>query len=138
MNTTDAGIEAAKTTLFHSMHNFDRACEFMSAYILSKHSEAQHKYANRQAAGGQRQNVSKVGLTETVVVVVEPMGVHAHTLVTLRSPTPTATLQQRRNGKSSVRCKSSYCKCAKVVNVVAAEGMTANRPPTAPHNAPPM
>jgi hypothetical protein len=33
----------------------------MSAYILSKHAEAQHAYANRQAAGGQRQNVSATG-----------------------------------------------------------------------------
>ena len=32
MNTTDAGIEAAKTTVFHStQYNFDKACEFMSA-----------------------------------------------------------------------------------------------------------
>ncbi len=59
MNTTDAGIEAAATTVFHSMqHNFDRACEFMSAYISSKQAEAQHAYANRQAAGGQRCNIS--------------------------------------------------------------------------------
>ena len=49
MNTTDPGIEAAKTTIFHSMqHNFDRACEFMSAYILSEQAEAQHAYANRR------------------------------------------------------------------------------------------
>jgi hypothetical protein len=42
-------------------HNFDRACEFMSIYILSKHMEAQHAYANRQAAGGQRRNISATG-----------------------------------------------------------------------------
>jgi hypothetical protein len=62
MNTTDAGIMAAKTTVFHSMqHDFDRACELMSAYISSKHVEAQHAYANRQAAGGQRCNISATG-----------------------------------------------------------------------------
>jgi hypothetical protein len=42
-------------------YNFDRACEFMSAYISSKHAEAQHTYANRQAAGGQRPNISATG-----------------------------------------------------------------------------
>jgi hypothetical protein len=32
MNKTDAGIKAAKTSVFHTMqYNFDRACEFMSA-----------------------------------------------------------------------------------------------------------
>ena len=62
MNKTDAGIEAAKSTVFHSMqHDFDRACEFMSAYISSKHAEAQHAYANQQAAGGQRRNISATG-----------------------------------------------------------------------------
>ena len=62
MNTTDAGIEAAKTTVFHSMqHSFDKACEFMSAYISSKHAIAQHAYANRQTAGGQRRNISATG-----------------------------------------------------------------------------
>ena len=35
--------------------------------------------------------------------VAEPMDVHAHTLITLTSPTPTATLQPR-NGKSSAQC----------------------------------
>ena len=33
----------------------------MSAYISSKHAEAQHTYANRQAAGGQRPNISATG-----------------------------------------------------------------------------
>jgi hypothetical protein len=33
----------------------------MSAYISSKHAEAQHTYANRQAAGGQRWNISATG-----------------------------------------------------------------------------
>ena len=62
MNTTDPGIVAAKTTIFHSMqHNFDKACEFMSAYISNKHADAQHAYANRHAAGGQRRNVSATG-----------------------------------------------------------------------------
>jgi hypothetical protein len=62
MITTDASIEAAKTTVFHSMqHDFNRACEFMSAYILSKHAEAQHAYANRQAAGRQCRNISATG-----------------------------------------------------------------------------
>jgi hypothetical protein len=64
MNTTDAGIIAAKTTVFHSMvqYNFDRACEFMSAYVSSKHAdEAQPAHANRQAADGQRRNISASG-----------------------------------------------------------------------------
>jgi hypothetical protein len=62
MNMTDAGIKAEKTTSFHSMqYNFNRACEFMSACISSKHAEAQHAYANRQAAGGQRRNISATG-----------------------------------------------------------------------------
>jgi hypothetical protein len=61
MNSTGAGIKkAAKTTVFHSMQrNFDRACEFMSAYISSMHADAQHAYANFQAAGGQRRNISR-------------------------------------------------------------------------------
>ena len=33
----------------------------MSAYISSKHAEAQHAYANRQAAGGKRRNISATG-----------------------------------------------------------------------------
>ncbi len=62
MNTTDTGIESAKTPVFQGMqHDFDRACEFMSAYISSKHAEAQHAYANQQAAGGQRRNISATG-----------------------------------------------------------------------------
>ena len=42
-------------------HDFDRACEFMSAYISSKQAEAQHAYANRQAAGRQCRNISATG-----------------------------------------------------------------------------
>jgi hypothetical protein len=38
-----------------------------------------------------------------VAGVAEPIDVHAHTLITSTSPTPTATLQPR-NGKSSVQC----------------------------------
>ena len=61
MNTNDPGIVAAKTTIFHSMlHSFDKACEFMSAYISNKHAEAQHAYMNRNA-GGQHRNVSATG-----------------------------------------------------------------------------
>ncbi len=123
MNTTDAGIDAAKTTVFHSMqHDFDRACEFiMSAYISSKHAEAQHAYANHPVAGGPGSVAisARPGPTLTVVVAVEvaaqandvvappgvaePMVVHAHILITSTSPTPTATLQPR-NGKSSAQC----------------------------------
>jgi hypothetical protein len=69
-----------------------------------------------------------------VVGVAEPMVVHVHILIMSTSPTPTATLQPR-NGKSSVQCLVYYCKCTKVAAVVAAEVMTINRLPTAPHNA---
>ena len=66
--------------------------------------------------------------------VAEAMDVHAQTLLTSTSPTPTATLHPR-NGKRSVQCALSYCKWAKVAAVVAADGMTIDRSPTAPHNA---
>jgi hypothetical protein len=42
-------------------YNFDRACEFMSAYVSSKHAEAQPVHDNRQAADGQRRNISATG-----------------------------------------------------------------------------
>jgi hypothetical protein len=59
MNTTDTDIEAAKTSVFYSMQpDFDRACEFIFAYISSKHADAKHAYANRQVAGGRRRNIS--------------------------------------------------------------------------------
>ena len=60
MNTTDAGLEAAKAQIFHSMqHKFDKASEFMSAYISNRHAAAQHDYANRHAgANGRRRYVS--------------------------------------------------------------------------------
>jgi hypothetical protein len=62
MNTTDPGIVAAKTQIFHSMlHDFDKACGFMSAYISSKHADAQYSYANRHNLSGQRRNVSATG-----------------------------------------------------------------------------
>jgi hypothetical protein len=62
MNSTDTGIKAVKTTVFHSMqHDFDKACEFLSTYISSKHAEVQHACANRQAAGGQLCNISATG-----------------------------------------------------------------------------
>jgi hypothetical protein len=48
MNTTDVGIEAANTTVFHCMrYLFDKAVEFMSAYISNPHAGAQAEYANR-------------------------------------------------------------------------------------------
>ena len=159
MNTTDAGIEAAKTTVLHSMqYNFDRASEFMSAYILSKHAEAQHAYANSQATGGQRCNISAAGPKvdrggrgrggrsgqQSVRISGRGRGgrgqTNGHTracIDTLTSPTPTATLQPHI-GKSLERCEASFCRCAKVVAVVTVEEMTINRLPTALHNALPV
>ena len=62
MNTTDTGLEAAKAQIFHSMqHSFDKASEFMSAYILFRHAAAQHDYANRHGANDRRRNVSATG-----------------------------------------------------------------------------
>ena len=40
MNTSDVGIEAAKTTVFRSHQNsFDEAVHFMSAYISNRHAK---------------------------------------------------------------------------------------------------
>ena len=156
MNTTDAGIKAAKTTVFHSMqHNFDRACEFMSAYILSKHVEAQHAYANRLATGGQRCNISGTGSDVERVGRGQggPSGQQSgrstgrgHDRLGRTNRRTRAYINNvdvndpHRNftaaeWESSVQCAVSYCKCAKVAAVVAAEGMTSYRSPSAPHNA---
>ena len=55
MNTTDAGVEAAKMTVFHSMQSLiDKAVEFMSAYNSNRHA-------------GRRPNT----LTDTVLWVAE-------------------------------------------------------------------
>ena len=63
MNTIDVGVEAAKTTVFHSMRNsFDKAVEFMSAYISNRHAGAQANYANRHGGDGRgRRYVSATG-----------------------------------------------------------------------------
>ena len=62
MNTTDAGLEAAKAQFFHSMqHTFDKASEFMLAYISNRHSAAQHDYANCHGANGMRRYGSATG-----------------------------------------------------------------------------
>ena len=67
MNTIDVGVEAAKTTVFHSMRNsFDKAVEFMSAYISNRHAGAQADYANRHGGGGHgRRYVSATGSDDT-------------------------------------------------------------------------
>ena len=63
MNTLDPGVITFQTTIFHSMQSdFDRACEFLSAYISNRHAEAQNKYANHHGTDvQQRQNESATG-----------------------------------------------------------------------------
>jgi hypothetical protein len=62
ISSSDVGIISAKTTVFASplmKSDFDEAINFMSAYISSRHCEAQSKYAYRH--NGQRRNVSATG-----------------------------------------------------------------------------
>jgi hypothetical protein len=50
ISSLDVGIISATATIFASktmQNDFDKAVEFLSAYISSRHSEAQFKYANR-------------------------------------------------------------------------------------------
>ena len=62
MKTTGTGFEAAKAQIFHSMqYEFDKASEFMSAYISNRHAAAQHDYANRHGAYGRRRYVRATG-----------------------------------------------------------------------------
>ena len=67
MNTTDVGVGAAKTSVFHSMQNsFDKTIEFMSAYISNRRAGAQADYANQHGGGGRgRCYVSATGSDDT-------------------------------------------------------------------------
>ena len=61
ISSSDMGIISAKTTVFGSplmKSDFDEAVNIMSAYVSSRHFEAQSKYAHRN--GGQRRNVSAI------------------------------------------------------------------------------
>jgi hypothetical protein len=62
ISSSDVGIISAKTTVFASplmKSDFDEVVNFMSAYVSSRHCEAQAKYTRRH--GGQRRNVSATG-----------------------------------------------------------------------------
>ena len=62
ITSSDVGIISAKTNVFATPHmksDFDQAVNFMSAYVSSRHFEAQSKYANRNS--GQRRNISATG-----------------------------------------------------------------------------
>ena len=64
-NTSDVGIKAAKTTVFHShQKSFDKAVHFMSAYISNRHAGAQADYASRHG-GGRTHQVSAAGSDDT-------------------------------------------------------------------------
>jgi hypothetical protein len=50
ISSSDVGITSVKTTVFASppmKSDFDEAVNFMSAYVSSRHCEAQSKYAHR-------------------------------------------------------------------------------------------
>ena len=69
MNTTDSGIESAKVIVFNSMRfSFDKAVDFISAYISNRNAGAQAEYANQHGAGGGgrgRRYVSATGPDDT-------------------------------------------------------------------------
>jgi hypothetical protein len=127
-------------------YNFDSACEFMSAYILSKHAEAQHAYANRQAAGGQRPNISATGSdVDRGGRGRDGRSGQQSGRITGRSRDGRGQTNGRRarayinnvdvtdphrnftaaEWESLVRCAASYCRCSNVAAVVVvAEKMT--------------
>ena len=62
ISSSDVGIISAKTTVFASplmKSDFDEAVNFMSAYVSSRHFEAQSKYTHPRN-GGQRRNVTAI------------------------------------------------------------------------------
>ena len=138
-DTTDVGIEAGKMTVFHSMQNsFDKAVEFMSAYISNRHAGAQADYANQHGAGGGgrgRRYVSTTGSETTHVVVVDDLAVAARareatvavldaathaarTPLTSISRIPIAISRRLLSGRNLEQYVTMSCNCKRAAAVV--------------------